>query len=314
MQDLVVKSNKLVQALQSLTLSEARLIQIAIIDARETGKGLTPEHPLELNASRYASAFNISTDAAYLSLAEAEETLFKRQFTIENDDGSLTKSRWIQDANYKKGEGRILLTLTRVLIEQVTKIDGFETYFTSYHLRQTAKFKSIYAVRLYELLKQWKSLGTTPVFNIQKFREQLGIGINEYSRVEAFKRRVLDVALQQINEFSDIEAEYQQHKKGKSIQGFSFNFKPKEGKEIKSNENENENENEKIDYSSLFKKMTDGQRHLFANKLSKIYEMGKYSQGNESYEQFAVRIYEMLKKRDKFEELFPLLVKVGYTS
>lgn len=308
MQDLVVKSNKLVQALQSLTLSEARLIQIAIIDARETGKGLTPEHPLELNASRYASAFNISIDAAYLSLAEAEETLFKRQFTIENDDGSLTKSRWIQDANYRKGEGRILLTLTRVLIEQVTKIDGFETYFTSYHLRQTAKFKSIYAVRLYELLKQWKSIGATPVFNIQKFREQLGIGINEYSRIEAFKRRVLDVALQQINEFSDIEVEYQQHKKGKSIQGFSFNFKPKESNKIKSNKNE------QIDYSSLFKKMTDAQRYLFANKLSKIHEMGKYSQGNESYEQFAIRIYEMLKKRDKFEELFPLLVKVGYVT
>lgn len=308
MQDLVVKSNKLVQALQSLTLSEARLIQLAIIDARETGKGLTPAHPLELNAARYARAFNISNDAAYLSLAEAEETLFKRQFTIENEDGSVTKSRWIQDANYKKGEGRILLTLTRILIEQVTKIDGFETYFTSYHLKQTAKFKSIYAVRLYELLKQWKSVGRTPIFNIQKFREQLGIGINEYSRVEAFKRRVLDVALQQINEFSDIEAKYTQHKKGKSISGFSFNF---ESKKVHENSLQ---QGKKTDFSSLSQKMTDTQRHLFSNKLSELPEMGKYSQGTESYQQFAVRIAEMLKNKDKFEELYPLLIKAGYTS
>ena len=57
MADLIVKSNKLVQAIQSLTLSETRLIQLAIIDARETGQGLTPEHPLELNAERYAKAY-----------------------------------------------------------------------------------------------------------------------------------------------------------------------------------------------------------------------------------------------------------------
>lgn len=306
MQDLVVKSNKLVEALQSLTLSETRLIQLAIIDARETGKGLTPEHPLELNAARYASAFNISNDAAYSCLAEAEETLFKRQFTIENEDGSPTKSRWIQDANYKKGEGRILLTLTRVLIEQVTKIDGFENYFTSYHLKQTANFKSMYAVRLYELLKQWKSVGATPAFNIQKFREQLGIGINEYSRIEAFKRRVLDVALQQINEFSDIEVEYQQHKKGKSVSGFSFSF------ESKKTQKTTKRKDEKRDFDSLSKKMNDAQRHLFAKKLAELPEMSKHSQGTESYTQFAVRIAEMLKNQDKFNELYPLLKKVGY--
>ena len=43
MTDLVVKSNKLVQALQSLSLSETRLLQIAIIDARETGQGLSTD-------------------------------------------------------------------------------------------------------------------------------------------------------------------------------------------------------------------------------------------------------------------------------
>ena len=40
--------------------------------------------------------------------------------------------------------------------------------------------------------------------------------------------------------------------------------------------------------------MTDAQRHLFANKMSEMPEMSKYSQGTESYQQFAVRIAEML--------------------
>jgi len=308
MTDLVVKSNKLVQSLQTLTLSETRLLQLAIIDARETGQGLSTDEPLELNAIRYAKAFNVSLDAAYLALIEAEDSLFKRQFTITNEDGSLTKSRWIQDANYRKGEGRILVTLTRVVIEHVTKIDGFEQYFTSYHLRKTSEFKSVYAVRLYELLMQWKSIGKTPLFELNKFRSQLGIGVNEYTRMEAFKRRVLDIAIDQINEFSDINVKYEQNKKGRSISGFSFNFKPKK---IAHQHIESKRDPNTLD---AFSKMTDAQRHLFSNKLSELPEMSKYSQGSESYQQFAIRIAEMLQNPTKFEELHPYLLKVGFKS
>jgi len=305
MTDLIVKSNKLIQALQSLSLSETRLLQIAIIDARETGKGLSTDEPLELNATRYAEAFNISPDAAYLALIEAEESLFKRQFTITNDDGSVTKSRWIQDANYKKGQGRIFVTLTRIVIEHVTKIDGFEQYFTSYHLKKTSDFKSVYAIRLYELLIQWRSTGKTPVFEINKFRDQLGIGVNENTRMEAFKRRVLEIAIEQVNEFSDITVKYDQQKKGRSISGFSFTFKQKKLANGAISRQKGIN---------LSVKMTDAQRHLFANKLSRLPEMNNYSQGTESFEQFAVRIAEMLQDSNKLEELFPYLQKVGFQS
>ena len=283
MTDLVVKSNKLVQALQTLTLSETRLLQLAIVDARETGQGLSTDEPLELSAIRYAKAFNVSPDAAYLALIEAEDSLFKRQFTITNEDGSLTKSRWIQDANYRKGEGRILVTLTRVVIEHVTQIDGFEQYFTSYHLRKTSEFKSVYAVRLYELLMQWKSVGKTPVFELNKFRNQLGIGVNEYPRMEAFKRRVLDIATEQINELSDVTIKYEQHKKGRSISGFSFEFKQKQDRK-------------KIEVKSKKIILTDKQLDLFANKLA--YDpafSNQFSKAGESYENFAQRIKQQLK-------------------
>lgn len=308
MTDLVVKSNKLVQALQTLNLSETRLLQLAIVDARETGQGLSTDEPLELNALRYAKAFNVSADAAYLALTEAEDSLFKRQFTITNEDGSLTKSRWIQDANYRKGEGRILVTLTRVVIEHVTKIDGFEQYFTSYHLRKTSDFKSVYAVRLYELLMQWKSVGKTPVFELNKFRSQLGIGINEYDRMEAFKRRVLDIAIDQINEYSDIIVKYEQHKKGRSISSFSFSFKQKK---LTNQQIENKRDSNTLD---IFSKITDAQRHLFANKLAELPEMNNYSQGTESYQQFAVRIADMLQDQVKFKELYPFLQKLGFNA
>jgi len=61
-----------------------------------------------------------------------------------------------------------------------------------------------------------------------------------------------------------------------------------------------------------YKKMTDAQRHLFANKMSEMPEMGKYSQGTESYQQFAIRIADMLLQPEKFRELYPILEKTGF--
>ena len=121
-----------------------------------------------------------------------------------------------------------------------------------------------------------------------------------------FKNRVLEPAIKQINHLTDITVEYEQFKKGRSISGLSFTFKPKKINttvaEIKSDHNN----------FDRFSRMTDSQRHLFANKLSELPDMGKYSQGTESFQQFAVRIAEMLQDPERFKELYPYLKKVGY--
>jgi plasmid replication initiation protein len=42
-----------------------------------------------------------------------------------------------------------------------------------------------------------------------------------------FKKRILDLAITQINTHTDITAIYEQHKRGRVITGFSFTFKQK---------------------------------------------------------------------------------------
>ena len=120
-----------------------------------------------------------------------------------------------------------------------------------------------------------------------------------------FKDRVLNLAIAQVNEHTDINVKCEQHKRGRNISGFSFTFKQKKVAIGKS----------KSPISSDdFSKTTDAQRHMFANKLSKLSDMEKYSQGTEGYEQFAVRIAEMLQDKQKFEELLPYLKKVGFNA
>ena len=95
-------------------------------------------------------------------------------------------------------------------------------------LSQTANLNSVYSVRLYELLIQWKTAGKTPVFELSLFRGQMGLNDDEYKIMGNFKLRVLDLAVNEINEKTDLTVSYTQEKKGRLIHGFKFTVRTKD--------------------------------------------------------------------------------------
>lgn len=230
---LVVKDNALVSAAYRLTLAEQRLILLAIIDARELGLEIDEKHELEIKASSYMSAFNVSRQAAYMALKEAAKTLMKRTFhyTYVSSKNNLRHafSAWVQYIDYSEQEASVKLIFATKVIPLICKL---EKQFTSYELVQVSELTSAYAIRLYELLMQWKSVLKTPVFALEEFRESLGVDASEYVQMHNFKSRVLDVAVAQINEHTDITAKYEQHKAGRKITGFSFTFSHKKDAQV----------------------------------------------------------------------------------
>ena len=220
--NLVVKTNQLNSALQNLSLPEIRIIQLAIVDARETNTGLSTDKPLRIDALRYAEMFETTRQNGYKRMKDAEENLFNRRFSYIDERGKLIKSRWIQQVTYLDDEGAIELVFTLAVVNGISRIDGAEDFFTSYLLEQTASMDSIYSVRLYELLVQWVAAKNTPLFDLDTFRNQLGVEDHEYKRMGNFKLRVLDLAVKEINEKSDIKVTYSQVKKGRTITGFKF--------------------------------------------------------------------------------------------
>ena len=305
MRDLVVKDNALINASYNLDLVEQRLILLAIVEARESGKGINANDPLEVHADNYINQFGVHRNTAYQALKDACKDLFARQFSYQekkaNGNVRNVMSRWVSQIAYNDNEATVDLIFAPAVVPFITRL---EEQFTKYELQQISSLSSAYAIRLYELLIQWRSAGKTPTIELQDFRKKLGVLDNEYLRMAHLKERVLELSIKQINEHTDITVKYEQHKRGRSISGFSFTFKQK-----KKDSPSIEREPNTLDLSS---KMTDAQRHMFANKLSELPEMGRYSQGTESYPQFAVRIAEMLQDPEKIKELSPYLKKVGY--
>ena len=227
--DLVVKSNQLIQAVSNLSLVEIRLMQLAVVDARETGTGITTDTPLIIWANRYSKTFDVTLEAAYWALKEAARTLFDRQFTLYTIDTHTQKekritSRWVSQVAYVDDAAKLEIILAPAVVSEITRL---ESQFTRYYLEQTAPLTSAYAVRLYELLIQWREVAKLPMFELDHFRQQLGLSNNELFRMSDFKKRVLDLAVSQINEHTDITVSYEQHKAGRVITGFTFSIKQK---------------------------------------------------------------------------------------
>ena len=303
---LVVKDNALINASYNLELTEQRLVMLAIINARELGQGITADSKLEIHASDYAKLFNVSPDASYKAQKDAVNNLFNRQFSYtaeykKTGKVGIVRSRWVSRIFYVDDLALLEITFAPDVVPLITRL---EEHFTKYEAKQVAHLTSKYATRLYELLIAWREVGKTPVFELQQLRKNLGVEDDEYQRMHHFKSRVLETAITQINEHTDIKATYEQHKKGRTITGFSFKFKQKGQPKIETKRDPNT--------PDFFIKMTDAQRHLFANKMSEMPEMGKYSQGTESYQQFAIRIADMLLEPEKFRELYPILEKSGF--
>ena len=228
---LVTKDNSLIGASYSLGVVEQRLIFLAIIEAREQKTLIEAGGLLRIYAQSYAKQFDVEKHTSYEAMKRAVEGLYEAGFAyskLDERSGKIGhyKSRWVDKIGYIDDLGCVELVFASDVIPLITRL---EARYTEYELKQVVGLQSEYAIRLYELIIQWRSVGKTNPISLMELREKLGL-VDEYKRIEAFKRRVLDLAVKQINEHTDITVEYEQHKQGRVITGFTFRFKVKKDK------------------------------------------------------------------------------------
>lgn len=257
--NLVVKDNALVSASYYLSLAEQRLILLGIVEARNNQ---SKDNEFIIHVNSYISAFGVDDSTAYLTIKEACKRLRGRYFTYDRlVNGSIeeVESNWIQSIAYATNSSYVKIKFTEAVMPLITNL---EKHFTSYQIEQVKDLTSIYSIRLYELLISWKKTKKVEL-PLADLRLKLGIEPNEYKAMNNFKAKVLDLAITQINQHTDITAKYVQVKTGRQITGFKFSFRQKE-KQSKAKELNRDNST--IDF--LTDNLTDKQLERIArNKL-----------------------------------------------
>ncbi len=231
-QELVVKSNRLVEASYRLGMNEQRIILYAICRSREEQKGLFPDLPVTITADSFVKQFpSVEKGSVYGQLKEAMNSLYNRSVTIHDTDPATKKARvretrWISEKAYIDGAGHIQIVFTPEVIKYITRLEGA---FTSYELEKVGNMTSAYAIRIYEMLAQYKSTGRHKL-NLQELRQKLQIDPDQYKLTADFKKWVIEVAVEQINKHSDLTVSYTPVKTGRAITDFAFKIKDKDRK------------------------------------------------------------------------------------
>ena len=225
----VYKSNEVIEAGYKLSLNEQRVV-LACIGQVNSAEELLVTDEFELSAKDFANIFSVSNEAAYLALLDVAESLFKRYVIIDNPDPDnpkikQTKTHWISSIDYLPSEGKIILTFAQKMLSYLSELRGA---FTRYSLEHIGEMTSVYAIRLYELLMQWKTTGTREV-KIDWLKRQFKIE-DKYPSIKDLKKRVIEPAVKDINTYSNYRVEWTQRKTGRRVTHLTFIFSEKSPK------------------------------------------------------------------------------------
>ncbi len=216
----ITKHNSLVEASYKLTLNEQRLILscIAQLDSR---KPLPKDNLFTVTAKEFSEMYSVSIKKSYEELEMSSNSLYERDIKT-HDNKNDRRFRWVYEIKYHKNEGKVTLGFSPSVAPYLTML--YER-FTSYSVNQIAELKSVYSIRLLEFITQFKATGKL-LIDLDRFKDRLELK-NEYTRFYNLKKRVIEPAVKELKEKSNLEINWKPIKSGKTIKQLEFIFTEK---------------------------------------------------------------------------------------
>lgn len=193
------KSDFFRTARYGLSLQEHRIVYYAILKGQQDKR---PFEPVDLSIKDFKELCGLKGESTYSSMRNLTKKLSGRVVEViykDNDGQHLIQAPWLSSIVYHAKEGRVTIEPNKALQPFFEGKPFTETEF--YFL---IKFTSQHAERLYEILK---SLNFKPLvdFDIEDLRQRLYIREEQYTNFKDLRRRVLEPAIRDINEFTDLE-------------------------------------------------------------------------------------------------------------
>jgi len=226
---IAVQHNELVQAKYSMTLQQKRIIlwlvsqiQPADIDFKE--HVLTVRELIEI--------CDLSGESSYKEIRNITFSLIEkgiRIIDITNPKRDIeTQVPWLCSAKYDTGQ--VTLTFSPELKPYLLQI---KDRFTVLNISDLMQFKSIHAIRIYELLKQYQSIGERTL-TIEEIKACCGV-VGKLEKYDHFEKKLLLIAQREINSKSDIFLQFERKKSGRKIKEIKFIISSNQAYELRNN-------------------------------------------------------------------------------
>ena len=202
-----------------LTLREQRLVLYAISKIKQ---GDTVDTLYELNIREI---YNIvgAKDESYTRIKKIAQSLSDKSWWVILDDNSESLVRWFSVFRIVPDTDTIRLKFHEDVMPFLFELLKQHKYYTSYGLSDVLPMRRQSSPRLYEILKSYSKNNSEWYFDLERIKYLLNC--QHYDRWVDLKRRVIDPAMQEINELTNMIVNYEPVTKGRKVIGVKFFMK-----------------------------------------------------------------------------------------
>ena len=211
--NIAVQHNQLISSRHVLNASEQKLYLAMVAQIKKEDQGF---HVYKIAIQDFVELTSTKSKNVYERAKVVSRSLVKKYVEITRPDGSILQTHLLSSADYKKGDGYVEVSFDPKLKPYLLEL---KKNFTSYDIRNILPLKSKYAIRIYELLKQFKKLGER-TFLLEDLRRLLFIPDSySYGR---FKKYILTPAQEELYENTDLFFTFEETKTSRRVSSLRF--------------------------------------------------------------------------------------------
>lgn len=217
----VIKSNALIEARYRLSLQESHVVLWLLTKIQPDDEDFKL-HKLKID--EFSSMVGLKADGQYGELQKITENLMRRILRINQPETNGTlQVAWLSSARYQNSKGYVLLEFSPQLKPYLLQL---KNQFTKIDIVDTLRLKSIYSLRIFELLVQYESIGKRTI-TIENLRSWCGLSTDEYPFYADVKRRIIERARVEINAKTEYEVSYKEIKESRKVIEVEWTIKKK---------------------------------------------------------------------------------------
>jgi len=205
--DIVRLPNDFVEAVYSLSVNAKKLFLSVCLHLNE-------KNEIRLHISNIEREVGLKLD--HLNQRHLKKLLKELMSKIIEIRDIENKNKWkltilVKEVDYN--EGIVTAEISKALLPYFKLAQ--ERLFTRFNIQNIKPLTSIYAIRLYELVKQFDDTGWRTI-ELDKLRKMLKLE-GKYKDNKDFRKWVLEIAKKQINASTDINIDYKLMKEGRKF-------------------------------------------------------------------------------------------------
>ena len=217
----VVQANELIEGKQNLKLNSAKIMRALIMQIKPDDDELKS---YIIGIPELSKMLDIGAENLYRNIDSITDDILRNHVAIKDQrQGKFIKIQWVTACAYQKGIG--LAVKMNPLLKPF--LLNLQEHYTQYQLENILAMKSVYAIRIYELIQKEQIVryvpkeGTYIVLTVKAIREACNCE-EKYTKISQFKAKVIDVAVKEIQRTTMYRVSYDCLKKGRSIDAIRF--------------------------------------------------------------------------------------------